>query len=145
MSEMTPVLMSQLAAQRIIAGQAESMSDHLLKLMLTIQRDRPKDLGYEPREALVDIHQAVSEHFLLISHAVDKDDAGVWPQVEVENDRLKDLIAAHEDDVPAESSTEAQIFFHDALALYRALLGNVKNMAEALAGKKWSKNGGTSR
>jgi len=137
--EISSDMMDQLQAQRHITGQGESMGDHLLKLLLTIQKDRPAELPEEAQKYLVYIHQSTLEHFLLISHAVDKNDPTVWSQVKVENDRLKELIAQHEDYVPEDASTASQIFYHDAMALYRELLGNIKNMAEALAGLKWEK------
>ncbi len=138
-TELTQLTMDQLQSQRHITGQAETMSDHLLKLMLKLKRDRPDDLPDEAQKYLVYIHQSILEHFLLISHAVDKDVPSVWSEVKAENDRLKELITEHEDNFPEESSTPSQIFYHDVMALYRELLGNIKNMAEAHAGIKWKK------
>ncbi len=124
-----------LDSQRHIANNVERMGDNLFKIFEHWQKGLPPDLPEEAAHYLVYMHQNILEHFLLVSHAVEKNRPEVWSQVKAENDRLKMLIAEHVDHW-VQGSAESQIFYNNIMALYRDTLGNIKNIAEALAGKK---------
>jgi len=126
---------TRLDIQRHITSNLESIGDGLLKLLLIRKKNMPEDLSEKARECLRFVHQNAMDHFILVSEAVIKNDLKGWSEVKSENDRIKAFIEQHERNV-VQGSAFAQIFFSDALGLYRELLGNIKNIAEALAGKK---------
>ncbi len=124
-----------LDAQRHIASNLESISDHLLKLLIIRQKNPDVDLPPEATSYMAFIHQSTLEHFMMVGHAVAKNRRDVWSKVKVENEGLKRKILEHEEHF-VQGSTQAQIFYNDAMGLYREILGNIKNIAEAIAGKK---------
>jgi phosphate:Na+ symporter len=128
-----------LDSQRHITGNLESIGDNLLKLMLISKKSLPEDFPEQAREYLILIHKNVMDHFMLVNQAFFETDSEKrekhWSKAQAENDRIKKLIAEQEQHV-VQGSTKSQIFYSDAVGLYRELTGNIKNIAEALAGKK---------
>ena len=80
------------------------------------------------------------EHFTMIGESMTSGKINLV-KVVAENERLKLLIDDNRkhffEDLPAvDRPIAAQPFYRDALKLYRDMLGNLKNIAEAVAGEK---------
>lgn len=124
-----------LDAQRHFASNLEAIGDHLENLVKMRLEGPPLDLSDEVREDIARIHKEVIKHFELVSVAILENNPGVWETALEENDKLKGAITKLQAYI-VEGPPESQIFYQKTMALYREIVGNVKNMAEALADKK---------
>lgn len=132
-----------LGSQRRVTGELESVSDHLLKLMLTYSRGVPAAFPQEGLQLLTEFHRKTLQLFVEASDGVQKGKKNAFRDIKPAYDHLKDFLAQHRGDfvitpgegVSAEEAAEAQVFFTDIVRLYDDILGNVRNIAET-AGKK---------